>query len=191
MRELLVRLVTAAIAVTVLSGCAAKARERPLPTTKIDSGPQTVENVRRQLQGTWTLERFEIMESGVQRVVHAKGQLTYDAFGNLRVEGIPLDPADAAAASGGAHPLLNYTGRVVIDPDRQELRLEDAQADAPVSDLARRVLALFEYAPREVAHQARQLCIFQAEFLPVGIEYSDAARVVEQRMRAAGCGRVG
>jgi hypothetical protein len=128
-----------AIALTCLAGCAARARQRPLPTSDIETGPQTVEHVRRQLEGTWTLQRFQVFDAGVARDLRAQGRLTYDAYGNLRVEGVLLEPSPTASAPDRAE-LLNYSGRVVIDPARHELRLVDPHTNAPVSDTVRETL---------------------------------------------------
>ncbi len=133
-------LIVLAVAATTMPGCAAREPDWPLRTTKIQTGAGTVEQVRRRLEGTWTLQTFEVLENGVPRDVTAHGALTYDRFGNLALEGVILHPADAA--SRGEALLLNYSGRVVIDPGRGELRLEDVRDELPGDEHAREVLAL-------------------------------------------------
>ncbi len=137
MRRSSIVLITLALA-TVVPGCAARAPDWPLPLEKTQHGPGTIEHVRRQLEGTWALRAFEIFENAQPRPVRAQGTLTYDGFGNLKVDGVILDPADPAALDDGS--LLNYSGRVVIDPRRDELVLEDLHADS-IDDQAREVLA--------------------------------------------------
>jgi len=132
------RALVAAAVLTLVAGCASQPRQRPLPTSDVTAGPETVEHARRQLEGTWRLRRFQVFEGGTARDLRAEGQLTYDAYGNLRVEGVLLEPSEAAG--GNRAELLNYTGRVVIDPARHELRLMDPHADAPVSDTVKRTL---------------------------------------------------
>jgi hypothetical protein len=138
MRDVLIRLVTATVVLAWLPGCAASPRQRPLPTSEIEAGPNTVEYARRQLEGTWTLQRFEIVENGLARDVRANGRLTYDAYGNLAVTGVVLDPADEGVSA--AAPLLNYTGQIVIDPVRHEFRLTDVRSREPLDPKVRGVL---------------------------------------------------
>lgn len=157
MRRLLVRLVPATLVFALLPGCAAKPRERPLPTSDIATGPQTIEYVRRQLEGTWNLERFEIIEAGVPRDVRAQARLTYDAYGNLAVEGVVLDPLVANGTDAGRHPLLNYSGRIVIDPIKQEFRVADIRSDAPADENVRQVLDPSQ--PRRYSFQDNQLTL--------------------------------
>src|SRR5262245_37326747 len=70
-----------------LPACAAKQRERPLSTTRIESGPNTVESVRAALQGKWVLVSLNMnAEDGRSAPVEATGILTSDQFGGLNVE---------------------------------------------------------------------------------------------------------
>lgn len=139
MTSIPIRLMGAALVLVFLHGCAASPRQRPLPTARIEAEDQAVEQTRRQLEGTWVLQRFEIIEAGVARDVRAEARLTYDAYGNMVVKGALLDPPDARGAAA-AQRLLDYSGRIVIDPARQEIRLADVRAETPVDDTARAVL---------------------------------------------------
>ncbi len=121
---------------TAIAGCAARTPDWPLRTTKIGTGPGTVEAVHRQLKGTWTLQNFAILQNQVPRSVPAWAELTYDGFGSVTIQGIILDPA-RRAASGGPDSLLNYSGRVVIDAGRGEIWLEGAGAISPSSGATR------------------------------------------------------
>ena len=70
-----------------------------------------MEYERRRLQGTWQLDRFEVVDSsGNNWVVKAQANLTYDEYGNLRVEGKLLEPMPGK--TGLEHPLLGYNGAI-------------------------------------------------------------------------------
>ena len=121
---------TAALAVMIatasLGGCAAKAREMPLRTERIETGADTVETVRRQFEGTWDLQTFEIYPSPGKTVPQkARAVLIYDAFGNMTIDG-RLEQPDAPSA---AAEFLSYKGRIVIDLPNQQLRVVDAEGD--------------------------------------------------------------
>ncbi len=67
-------------------------------------------------------------------------ELTCDELGSVTIQGVILDPAQSAA-SGGAHSLLDYSGRVVIDARHGEMWLEDARGISPLSGEAREPLS--------------------------------------------------
>ena len=48
-------------------GCAAAPRQKPLPVGKIESGPGTVSEARKFLEGRWALESFELRPPGSRR----------------------------------------------------------------------------------------------------------------------------
>jgi len=111
--------------VVAASGCAAKPRGRPVRMGPVDTGPGSLEAVRRQLEGTWDLVRIETYPaSGQPRVHPAKAVLTYDAYANLSIDGRVEAPDQT---SGAAETLLSFKGRAVIDTDKQQLRLLDVQ----------------------------------------------------------------
>ena len=123
----LLPVILAALAVAICVSCQAQPRQRPLDIGPVTSGEGTVEFERRRLQGTWQLDRFEVVDSsGNNWVVKAQANLTYDEYGNLRVEGKLLEPLPGQKAL--AHPLLGYNGAIVIDPDRHQFRLMDTQS---------------------------------------------------------------
>jgi hypothetical protein len=83
----------------------------------VDTGATSVEAVRRQLQGTWDLVTLEVKSpSGALVAVPAKGQLKYDEYGNLTLDGSVTDPN---VDSG----VIRMSGRAVIDPTKHMLRL--------------------------------------------------------------------
>jgi hypothetical protein len=70
---------------------------------------------------------------GQLRSVPASATLTYDAYGNLAVKGTISDSAAASAAGN----VLDFTGRAVIDSQRNELRLLDVnQTEGDFAKLA-------------------------------------------------------
>ena len=110
------------LAVAVSLACQAQSRQRPLDVGPVASGPGTIEFERRRLLGTWQLERFEVIDSaGSPRPVRAQAVLTYDEYGNLSVRGKLLEPLPGATAI--EHPLLDYSGPIVLDPPKQQFRL--------------------------------------------------------------------
>ena len=129
MREAL-RKLAMLTALAVLAGamapCQAAPRQRPVKGGPVNTGPGSLEAVRRQLQGTWQLTQFEMYpQPGKPVVLNAQALLTYDDFGNLTVQGEVREalPGESAPPK---NPMLNYSGRAVIDPVRQEMRLQDA-----------------------------------------------------------------
>jgi hypothetical protein len=110
----------------LVSGCKAAPLKRPVPLGPIDTGPGTMEATRRTLEGTWILASLEVVESGgTRRRVNATGKLTYDAFGNMSVRGV-IQGANAKNAV-----VIDYDGRIVIDPDRREFYPADLVSERP------------------------------------------------------------
>lgn len=128
MRGSTTELILVAACALLLPGCAVKAtpRQKPLETTKVDTGAGSLQATRQALEGTWTLVSLDVIESGVPRRLPAKGTLTYDAFGNMTIEGrIENDAARTPT-------LLEYTGRIVIDTTRKQFYPADLVAGRPV-----------------------------------------------------------
>jgi len=48
------------VAVVTLAGCAAGPRGRPLPTERIEEGPNSTAAVRKQFEGRWSLVSFTV-----------------------------------------------------------------------------------------------------------------------------------
>ena len=118
----LLLLPVAILAVAAFLACEAEPLQRPLKVGPVASGPGTIEFERRRLEGTWELNRFEVIDSaGRPSVVRAQAVLTYDEYGNLTVRGKLLEPLPGATAI--EHPLLEYAGPIVLDPPKQQFRL--------------------------------------------------------------------
>ncbi len=124
----------------LLVACAASPRTRPLAIGPANSGPESVEGVRRQLQGKWTLVSLETFSAaGETTALKATGEMLYDEYGNLVLRGALTD-----AAPGELGSVLRYSGRAVIDVPNRRLVLQDLKgqgADAlpavVTADLAR------------------------------------------------------
>ena len=53
-----------AVALLVLPSCAKTARERPVKMGDVDTGPGSLEAVRRQLEGSWELVSLAVVPQG-------------------------------------------------------------------------------------------------------------------------------
>ena len=109
------------------AGCAGAPSQRPAKLGPVDTGAGSVESTRRALAGNWTLGSLEVIGSdGVRQTVKAHGTLSYDAFGSLIVNGVIDDPRLTNAV------VLNYTGRIVIDPAKHQFYPADFNSEKPV-----------------------------------------------------------
>ncbi len=106
------------------------------------SGPGTLEAIRKQFEGSWNLASAEVVSATGQRTsIKASAVLTYDAFGNLSLKGAYEDPSATAEQTAA----LNFTGRAVIDTQKQEFHLLDLKqtegdfSALPAEMVARRV----------------------------------------------------
>jgi hypothetical protein len=140
-----------------LGACAPSARQRPVEGGPVDTGAGSLEATRRQLEGTWTLTKFEVLnQSGQLTVVRAKAQLTYDAFGNLTMKGVLEEPLPGETTVTGA-PALVYSGRAVIDTARQELQLMGIESSIKPDPSIQAAIAVS--ARRKYAFEGNQLTI--------------------------------
>ena len=120
-------LVVVAVAVLMVSGCAgSKERARPIPLGPVESGPNSLESVRRVFEGSWDLVSAETYNAaGQPAALKGKGRLTYDAYGNLTVDARFEEGQEQA--DGSISKLLSYKGRAVIDVAASRLVLQDMQ----------------------------------------------------------------
>ena len=122
-RERVLRAAGVAALLAAAAACAAAPRQRPLPTTRIESGPGTLAEARKFLAGRWALESFEVHPPGKPPITpKGSGVLNYDDFGNMRVE-IRADEASSdllrAAGINITDGVISSDGRTVIDlPNR-------------------------------------------------------------------------
>jgi hypothetical protein len=121
---------TLIVLVTIACGmaaCAAPARprQRPVPAADVESGTGTMSEVRRQLQGRWTLVSLNVTtEDGRKSAIDATGALNSDAFGGLEIEYRMSESGQQSLASLGIkspNPVVSTAGRVVIDAQRQQI----------------------------------------------------------------------
>jgi hypothetical protein len=92
----------------------------------VDTGPTSLEAVRRQLQGTWdlvSLDTFPTPGGAAVPLSGAKAVLTYDDYGNLTMRGT------------ASTPLLEYSGRAVIDVVKQQLYLRSITGSGGAEEL--------------------------------------------------------
>ena len=119
------KVVLSLLAVFTMAGCAAAPRGRPLPTGKIEDGPNSTQAVRKQFEGTWSLVSFKVSgPDGRQTNVDATGDLSFDGFGVLKIQYKMSDAGLKALASIGVkspNPVISTTGRVVIDTQQQRI----------------------------------------------------------------------
>lgn len=122
------------VAMIVFPACAEKrARVRPIEGEAVATGAGSLEDTRKQLEGTWNLVSAEVVSAdGIRRAVKASAVMTYDGFGNFSIKGAFDDPAIPAEQTAA----LNFTGRAVIDVQKKELHLLDVQqSDADFTKL--------------------------------------------------------
>ena len=108
-----------AAVLAVIAGCAAAPRQRPIPADPIKSGPGSLADARKFLQGRWALESFEVFSAGKPTItLKGSGVLNYDDFGNMRME-IRADEASSdqlrAAGININDGVISSDGRTVID----------------------------------------------------------------------------
>jgi hypothetical protein len=114
-----------ALALAVMTGCAAAPLDKPLELGPVASGPGTLAEARKYLEGRWTLESFELRQAGRPPVMlNGSGTLNYDDFGNLRMEVRPDEAAaDALRAAGIVirDGIISSDGRTAIDVQNRTL----------------------------------------------------------------------
>jgi hypothetical protein len=117
MHRITCRVAVATLALSCLCGCESAPRARPVKMGPVDTGPVSVEAVRRQLMGSWELTALEVYSPTGEKIVpQASGRLQYDDYGNLSMKGT-IDGAPGVDPS-----VLNLTGQVAIDPTSQSFR---------------------------------------------------------------------
>lgn len=142
--------------------------KKPIGMGAVDTGPGSVEYERRLFEGTWTLERFEAMNAaGQPQPVKAEGTLTYDAYGNIKVAGKLLEAMPNQQLKD-LQPMLQYEGRVTIDPARKEFRLRDADAAVPADASLSKVIGKEMVRKYEITKDRLTLTFVSPEGRTVG-----------------------
>jgi hypothetical protein len=106
-------------------GCGATAGERPIQGGEVDRGAGSINAARQFLEGRWTLESFEVFPAGKPAItLKGSGTLTYDDFGNMRME-IRADEqsADLLRAAGVEmrDGTISSDGRTMVDMQNRTL----------------------------------------------------------------------
>ena len=106
-------------------GCAGGVDKRPIEAGPVDTGAGTINAARKFLEGRWTLESFEVFPPGKPPItLKGSGTLTYDDFGNMRME-IRADQqsADLLRAAGIEirDGVISSDGRTMVDMQNRTL----------------------------------------------------------------------
>lgn len=119
------KVVLSLITISAVAGCAAAPRARPLPTERVEEGPNSTTAVRKQFEGRWSLVSFKVSgPDGRQTDVDATGDLSFDSFGVLQIQYKMSAAGLKALASIGVkspNPVISTTGRVVIDTQQRRI----------------------------------------------------------------------
>lgn len=153
----LIVLLSTGAASIVLSGCGGASRPRPAAAGAVQPAGGTDQQVRRQLEGQWELVTYEtIAPDGSRAPQPVSGRLSYDPSGTLSVRA-------QFRRQGGAPIVLDYSGRAVIDPRAQRLRVEGANVPAPAGAPADAVAAVSLDRPRHYQLQGNLLTVSALE----------------------------
>jgi hypothetical protein len=103
----------------VIVGLADSARTAPLPQDARKTKPDPLISARKYLEGRWSLLSFDVFPPGRPPIhMGGEGTLTYDDFGNLRVE-IRVDEAIVPLLEEAGIPttrgVISTSGRTVVD----------------------------------------------------------------------------
>jgi hypothetical protein len=105
--------------------CKSAPRQRPVKGGDVNEGAGSIAAARKFLEGRWTLESFEVFPPGKQPItVKGSGTLSYDDFGNLKMD-IRTDTAtsDALRAAGIdiRDGVISAEGRAAVDMQNRTL----------------------------------------------------------------------
>jgi hypothetical protein len=108
-----------------IAGCKSAPRQRPVQGGPVDTGPQTLTAARKYLHGNWALESFEVYPPGKPPItLKGSGNLSYDDFGNLRIE-IRADQSSSdllrAAGIDIRDGVISSDGRTAVDMQNRTL----------------------------------------------------------------------
>ena len=125
--------VAALVSVSLLGGCAASERQRPIQTSRIPQSGNTLEAARKQLAGKWTLASLEYGSPNGKRaaIEGTVGALTADDFGNLEIEYRISDAGVKVLQGLGFQPpdrVISVKGHAVINVDAKSIAYVDENA---------------------------------------------------------------
>jgi hypothetical protein len=133
-RVRLVRPILLALASTaVIAGCSASERQRPIQTSPIATGGNTLQAARKQFEGKWTLTSLEYGSPEGKRatIEGTVGALTADGFGNLAIEYRISDAGVKVLQGLGFQPpdrIISVKGQAVINVDGKSIVYVDENA---------------------------------------------------------------
>lgn len=108
----------------VSAACAAEPWKKPVKGGTVDTGPGTLTAARQYLEGQWALESFDLYRGGKPTALKGTGLLTYDAYGNLKME-VRADPSALPALQAAGITLkdgvVSTDGRTVVDMQHRTL----------------------------------------------------------------------
>jgi hypothetical protein len=118
-------LATATACLAAATASARAPRHNALPIAQVGSVAPTLSEARKFLEGRWALESFEVRPPGKAPIfLKGSGVLTYDDFGNMRMEiRADQDASDLLRAAGIEirDGIISSDGRTVIDLQRRTL----------------------------------------------------------------------
>jgi hypothetical protein len=115
------------VAGAAMSGCATSERQRPIPTSRIPTAGNTLQD------GRWTLVSLEYGSPEGKRaaISGTAGTLVADSFGNLEIE-YRMSPEGLRVLEGlgfkAPNPVVSTRGRSVIDVDQKSITYVDDAA---------------------------------------------------------------
>ena len=114
-----------AFVLVTAAACTAAPRQRPVEMGPVDQSAGTLTAARKYLEGRWTLESFELHPAGKPPVTpKGSGTLTYDEFGNMRMEiRADRDAVDVLRAAGIdiRDGVISTDGRTAVDMQNKTL----------------------------------------------------------------------
>jgi hypothetical protein len=109
-----------------ITGCAAAPLNKPMEGGPANTGAGTVTAAREYLRGRWSLESFDLYLPGKPpATLKGSGTITYDEFGNLRMDiRADRDASDLLSAAGvelGKDGVISSDGRTAVDMQNRTL----------------------------------------------------------------------
>jgi hypothetical protein len=148
------------VSMSLLGGCAASERQRPIKTSPVAQSGNTLEAARKQLEGKWTLSSLEYGSPQGKRasIDGTVGTLTADAFGNLEIEyrmseggikileGLGFKPPDRVVSTKG-HVVINVDDRSIVYQDENQKPFDPKAAAGRANPFALERTRYYDFAP--------------------------------------------
>jgi hypothetical protein len=143
------------------TGCKGGPMNKPIKTSPIEKGTDTIQGTRLQLEGHWTLLSLVITNAAGRRAnVQATGTLDFDAYANLSIE-YRVSESGLKALQGigvtSPNPVISTKGRAEIDvtgktiryvsPDAADRAFDPDLAAARANPFALERIRYYEFAP--------------------------------------------